>query len=517
MSSEPCILVEGVSKVYHLYKSPRDRLRQLLAVGGRTYHKEHWALRDVSFAVEPGQAFGIIGRNGAGKSTLLQILAGVLAPTAGRVETPERVAALLELGSGFKPDFTGRQNVFVNAAVLGVPRRTVEERLDDILSFADIGAHIDQPVRTYSSGMFLRLAFAVTICLEPKALIVDEALAVGDVFFRQKCYARLKALMDTGVAVILVSHAMNDVAQFCRQALLLERGRARFLGPAMEAVKRYMLAASPQTQPVKAGSLDEAQAVEERPQSPEGFGGGDPWPPESAFLDISGAGRAESGRVECLRAALLDANGEPATAFEQGDTARILTEYLVHEDMEVPVAGVEIISDKGVIVFGKNTLQYDCRVPEFVPAGSVLRFVFEVKLDLGLGEYTFGAGFTAMSARDFARRSEMTHPELDACNTVLSTLSGLGSLAVTWRTADTSPVQLTHHGLANLPGVARAAFLPGGQGRQPGERDGASAGGKGIDTRDGRPDAVDGSNAMTGGAKARQATAPTADGGGDPA
>ena len=454
MSFSPLVSVEGVSKVYHLYKRPQDRLRQLLAVGGHAYYKEHWALRDVSFTIEPGEAFGIIGRNGAGKSTLLQVMAGVLAPTAGRVETPERVAALLELGSGFKPDFTGRQNVFINAAVLGVPRKVAEERMDDILAFADIGAHIDQPVRTYSSGMFLRLAFAVTICLEPEVLIIDEALAVGDVFFRQKCYARLQSLMDTGVAVILVSHAMNDVAQFCSKALYLERGQVKFLGPSMDAVKLYMLSASPGA----AGTCSLAS----RPAEVEGFGQEDFWPSDGAFVDLSGAGRAESGLATCSRLAVLDCQGQPTRAFEQGDTARFFVEYLVNANMEVPVAGVELISEKGVIVFGKNTLQFDCRVPEHVPAGSVLRFVYEVKLELGVGEYTFGVGLTTMSAKDFSRRSEMTHPELDSRNTVLSTLSNVGSLAVTFRTTDTSPVQLTHHGLANLPGNARLAFLPAG-------------------------------------------------------
>jgi len=452
MSSDALLRVEGVSKVYNLYASPRDRLRQLLAVGGRTYYKEHWALRDVSFEVMAGESFGIIGRNGAGKSTLLQVLAGVLAPTAGRVETPGRVAALLELGSGFKPDFTGRQNVFINAAVLGVPRKVALERMDDILAFADIGAHIDQPVRTYSSGMFLRLAFAVTICLEPEVLIIDEALAVGDVFFRQKCYARLQGLMDRGVAVILVSHAMNDVAQFCSRALYLERGRVKFLGPSMDAVKLYMLAAASTPSP--------SWGLPEAPSSVEGFGQDGFWPDESLFLDISAAGRAESGFARCAGVAVLDCTGQPARAFEQGDTALFYVGYEVLADIEVPVAGVEIISDKGVIVFGKNTLQYDCRAPEYVPAGSVLRLTFEVKLDLGIGEYTFGVGLTSMSAKDFARRAEMTHPELDSRNSVLSTLSNVGGLAVTFRTADTSPVQLTHHGVANLPGTAGLAFLP---------------------------------------------------------
>ncbi|GAB6036726.1 ABC transporter ATP-binding protein [Fundidesulfovibrio butyratiphilus] len=454
--AQPQVVVEGVSKVYHLYKRPQDRLRQMFALGGTKLYKEHWALKDVSFTVMPGESFGIIGRNGAGKSTLLQILAGVLQPSAGRVERPERVAALLELGSGFKPEFTGRQNIFVNAAVLGVPRKVTETRLDDIIAFADIGAHIDQPVRTYSSGMFMRLAFAVTISLKPEVLIVDEALAVGDVFFRQKCYARLEALMEEGVSVILVSHAMNDVAQFCRRALFLERGQVRFLGSAMEAVKLYMLAASGQ-----AGRTAGQGEGEARPL-PEGFGQEDFWPAGDAFVDLAGAGRAESGLATCARVALTDVTGAPCAAFEQGDTAIFYVEYRAEADIEVPVAGVELISDKGVIVFGKNTLQFDCLVPEWVPAESTLRFRYEVKLDLAVGEYTFGLGLTTMGAADYARRADMTHPELDSRNTVLSTLTGAGRLAVTFRSVGSRPVQLTHHGVADLPGSASLSFLPGG-------------------------------------------------------
>lgn len=454
MSSRALINVEGVGKVYHLYNRPQDRLRQLVAVGGKTYYREHWALRDVSFTIAPGEAFGIIGRNGAGKSTLLQIMAGVLQPTTGRVTTPDRVAALLELGSGFKPEFTGRQNIFVNAAVLGVPRRLTEERLDDIIAFADIGPHIDQPVRTYSSGMFLRLAFAVTISLSPDVLIVDEALAVGDIFFRQKCYSRLEALMERGVAVVLVSHAMNDVAQFCGRALYLERGQVKFLGPAMEAVKFYMLSASSGAVPAApTGPGAPAVAV-------EGFGTEAFWPGPEAFLDIAGVGRAEGGLAACLRVAVLDGGGRPCLAFEQGEDAWFYVEYQAQADLETPVAGVELVNDRGVIVFGKNTLQYDCRVPEAVPQGSILRFAYRVRLGLAVGEYSFNVGLTTMGAADFARRAEMTHPELDARNTVVSTLSGVGCLAVTFRQRDTRPVQLTHHGLADLPGEARAAFLP---------------------------------------------------------
>uniref|UniRef100_I2Q1W9 ABC-type polysaccharide/polyol phosphate transport system, ATPase component n=1 Tax=Desulfovibrio sp. U5L TaxID=596152 RepID=I2Q1W9_9BACT len=445
----PVISARGVSKMYELYNRPQDRLRQLLLPGGRPLYREHWALRDISFTVMPGEAFGIIGKNGAGKSTLLQILAGVLEPTGGEVVLPERTTALLELGSGFKPEFTGRQNVYVNAAVLGIPRATVEAKMDDIAAFADIGPHFDQPVKTYSSGMFLRLAFAVTTSLEPDVLIIDEALAVGDVFFRQKCYQRLDGLLSRGTVVVLVSHAMNDVAQFCHRALLIERGKVAFLGDAAAAVKRYMVGdgggATSQVLGEAAPSLPNLPSED----AAEGF-----WPAADAFLDLSAVAVAANDWAACTHVAVCDTSGQACRAFEQGETVSIFCRYAVAHDIEVAVAGVELVNDKRVIVFGKNTLQFDCDHPTAVPAGSSLRVRFDVKLDLGPGEYTFNLGFEAMGVADFNRRASLTHQELDSRTTVISILTRAGDFMVTFRSRDTSPVQLTHHGVANLPGQA---------------------------------------------------------------
>jgi lipopolysaccharide transport system ATP-binding protein len=448
MSSEtPVIDVRNVSKMYELYARPQDRLRQMLVPGGKKLYREHWALRDVSFTVSPGESFGIIGKNGAGKSTLLQILAGVLEPTGGEAILPERTTALLELGSGFKPEFTGRQNVFVNAAVLGIPRAEALARMDDIAAFADIGPHFDQPVRTYSSGMFLRLAFAVTTSLTPDVLIIDEALAVGDVFFRQKCYKRLEGLLAQGTVVVLVSHAMNDVAQFCRRGLLLEHGRVGYLGDAAAAVKRYMVGGGDYV-PTSLG--DAAQNLDLPPEGADGDG----WPAEEAFLDLSGAAVAENDWAGCTHVAVCDASGQPCRSFEQGETVSIFCRYAVRHDLEVAVAGVELINDKRVIVFGKNTLQFDCDHTLATPAGTVLRARFDLKLDLAPGEYTFNLGFSALSASDFERRASLSHEELEGRTTVISIVTRAGDFLVTFRSRDTTPVQLTHHGVANLPGQA---------------------------------------------------------------
>jgi len=458
----PVIDARGVSKMYELYDRPQDRLRQLLWPGGKPLYREHWALRDISFTVMPGEAFGIIGKNGAGKSTLLQILAGVLEPTSGEVILPERTTALLELGSGFKPEFTGRQNVYVNAAVLGIPRSVVEERMEEVAAFADIGPHFDQPVKTYSSGMFLRLAFAVTTSLEPEVLIIDEALAVGDVFFRQKCYQRLEGLLSRGTVVVLVSHAMNDVAQFCHRALLIERGRAAFLGDAAAAVKRYMVGDGGGSASRSSGENTPLSLELPAEEDADGF-----WPEPDAFLDLADVAAASNDWAACTHVAVCDASGHACRSFEQGETVSIFCRYVVAHDLEVAVAGVELINDKRVIVFGKNTLQFDCEHPTATPAGASLRVRFDINLDLAPGEYTFNLGFSALSLADFNRRSNLSHQELESRTTVISILTKAGDLMVTFRSRDTTPVQLTHHGVANLPGqAAMRLYGGGGEGRR---------------------------------------------------
>ena len=244
MSSEIAIKVEALSKCYQIYSHPRDRLLQALWGRDRRgrpkqYYRKFWALQQLSFRLGRGQTLGVVGRNGSGKSTLLQLICGTLQPTTGTVKVQGRVGALLELGSGFNPEFTGLDNVFLNAALLGLQRRETEERLDQILSFADIGSFIDQPVKTYSSGMAVRLAFAVQAHVDPDVLVVDEALAVGDELFQKKCYAHLERLKERGTSILLVTHSCPQIIQHCDQALLLHKGQARMLGEPARVTTTY--------------------------------------------------------------------------------------------------------------------------------------------------------------------------------------------------------------------------------------------------------------------------------------
>ncbi len=239
MSSELAIEAQGLGKRFSLFERPADRLKQLLWGRWRNYGREFWALQDVSFEIPRGAVVGLVGRNGAGKSTLLQMVCGTLKPTCGTLAVRGRVAALLELGAGFNPEFSGLENVYMNAAILGLSRAQVDAQLDAILAFADIGPFIHQPVKTYSSGMFVRLAFAVATSVEPDILVIDEALSVGDGAFARKSFDRIMALKDQGATILFCSHAMYHVQALCSRALWLEGGRVRMWNAAVRVTAAY--------------------------------------------------------------------------------------------------------------------------------------------------------------------------------------------------------------------------------------------------------------------------------------
>lgn len=266
-SSDIVVQVEKLGKCFNIYERPGDRLKQMIlprlnALTGRSapqnYHQEFWALKDITFEVQRGQTVGIIGQNGSGKSTLLQIITGTMAPTCGTVSTQGQVAALLELGSGFNPEFTGRENIFMNGTVLGLTHQEIEEKFDYIAAFADIGEHLEHPVKTYSSGMMLRLAFAVQVAVETEILIIDEALAVGDARFQMKCFKRLEELKAQGTTILFVSHDTTSVRSFCDVGLVLDKGRAIYLGDAKAATVEYFRLVFPDQyqRPVEADKIE---------------------------------------------------------------------------------------------------------------------------------------------------------------------------------------------------------------------------------------------------------------------
>jgi lipopolysaccharide transport system ATP-binding protein len=449
------IAVRDVGKMYRMYARPHDRLKQMVTGRfGRTYGAEFWALRHVDFEVRRGERFGVIGRNGSGKSTLLEIIAGTLAPTEGQVEVSGRLSALLELGSGFNPEFTGRENVFISAAIQGLSREQIDARFDEIAAFADIGEFIDQPVKLYSSGMFVRLAFAVGTSIDADLLLIDEALAVGDVFFRQKCYRRLEALRERGVSVVLVSHGMGDVEEFCDRALLLHRGHARFVGPGVEAVKRYyLLADQARLEASPAAHGDMAVAVHAEPTSAAA------WPGPSALDALSSTGQVTDGWARCSAVGLTDLAGARCRLFEQGQRAVFWFEFELLRPIGRPASGLVIHSDKGTLVHGKSTLESGTEVARSYPQGALLRIRQEVALEIAAGEYTFEVGLAMVEDAVYERRNQMTHSELASHVLRLCLVPIAGAFAVGFRRSG-HPVQLLHHGVANLSGDIHLSAVP---------------------------------------------------------
>ncbi|WP_233862479.1 ABC transporter ATP-binding protein [Paraburkholderia adhaesiva] len=481
LSEETVIDVRNLSKRYEIYQTPRDRLKQLVLPRlhqtvnragvamhlshprpSPHYFREFWALRDVSFQVRRGETLGIIGRNGSGKSTLLQILAGTLTPTHGEVNVYGRVAALLELGSGFNPEFTGRENVFLNGRILGLSQREIEERYDQIVEFADIGEFIEQPVMTYSSGMFVRLAFAVQAHIDASIVIIDEALAVGDVFFRNKCYTRLQQLRESGTAILLVSHSMPDIEQYCERAILLDHGIPRFIGPSSEAAKRYYLLhqAPPQQDGDRVKNMQSVPKADEVDmQDDTGMHAADR-APSAAYIDLTGKAQVSDGKVRCVGVAICNEAGEPCISFRQGDLAVFYYEFELTGDIDVPICGMVIKSERGVIVHGKNSWQFDKDVPSVSGSGSRVLCRHEVRLDIGLGEYIFEVGLASISHRTWTNRENISYERMSSEIRRHCHIPDSGSFSVGFAMKNGVSI-LTHHGMANLRGdMTMTALAP---------------------------------------------------------
>ncbi|MCS6951461.1 MAG: ABC transporter ATP-binding protein [Bryobacterales bacterium] len=356
-----------VSKSYPIYESPGDRLKELVSFRRRSYHKDFWALRDLSFEVRRGETFCIIGENGSGKSTLLQLVAGILPPTTGQLKVNGRVSALLELGSGFNPEFTGRENVYLNAAILGFSRKEIDRRYRDIEEFAEIGDFINQPVKTYSSGMVVRLAFAVAIHVDPEILLVDEALAVGDLYFRQRCMRKVHELRSRGITILFVSHSTGDVKALGDRTLWLDGGRIRELGDTDKVVAKYL-----------AAMVEKDSAyLALRQRRPAEAAGGPVRAPEVVEGIPNIDHRYGDGRAEVLGIAVLDAYGQPLQVIEPLSRIIVRISVRAHDDIARPIVGFMLRNHLGIDFSGTNTTREGFELPPMRP-GDVYTVDFHV-------------------------------------------------------------------------------------------------------------------------------------------
>jgi ABC-type polysaccharide/polyol phosphate transport system ATPase subunit len=381
--AETVIRARDVGKFYEIYERPADRLKQSLWRGRRQFYKPFWALRGVSFEIQRGQSVGVIGRNGAGKSTLLQILAGTLTPTSGEIEIHGRVSALLELGTGFNPEFSGRENVYLSGAIMDIGYDEMRERFDRIAAFADIGSYIDQPVRTYSSGMFARLAFAVAICVDPDILVVDEILAVGDMAFQQKCIARMRQMREGGLTLLFVSHSPDTVKSICEKGLFLIDGQTAYWGPAEQAVNLYYNYIREVTnQEALSAQQDLAKAVRFENELP-------------------GVMRYGTGHVQIQGIELLDEGGQPARAFRFGQTITLEVTLKAYIDLEHASVSFLVRDMTGIDLTGTTTYDEGAELPPLA-AGRQARVRFSFVNCFHGGNYGVSVAVNRLTRRDYS-------------------------------------------------------------------------------------------------------------------
>lgn len=395
--------VQGVGKCYNIYDKPSDRLKQaLFRFTGKTLHKPFWALRDIDLTIARGDAVGIMGRNGSGKSTLMQIVAGVLSPSTGMVATRGRIAALLELGSGFNLDFTGRENAYLYGSILGLPKRIIDERFEAIEAFADIGRFIDQPLKTYSSGMKIRLAFSVQAQVEPDVFIIDEALSVGDNLFQKRCRERLEELRDRGVTLLFVSHQQEQVRTLCNKAVLLHEGRIRASGEPKDVVLEYRRLLHDEEKRYYANRANSYRALAEKSRQAE-VRAATPQPALAA-AGANGAASPSFGDLdaEVVRVEVLDEVGKPTADTMTGNTLTFRVTVRTHAHLTNLNIAIRLRNKEGVKVYSWGTLNQD--ITTWAGTGSAPVFwdrVFEpgqtVTVDFTFAA-TLGLGFYEVQA-----------------------------------------------------------------------------------------------------------------------
>ncbi len=400
--SDIAIKVNHVSKIYRLYDKPMDRLKESLGFTKQKKYKEHYALKDVSFDVHRGETVGIIGTNGSGKSTILKIITGVLNPSLGDVQINGRISALLELGAGFNQEYTGIQNVYLNGTMMGFTREEIDAKLQDILDFADIGDFVNQPVKTYSSGMFVRLAFAVAINIDPEILIVDEALSVGDVFFQAKCYHKFEEFKEMGKTILFVSHDLGSIGKYCDRVVLLNKGDKMAEGSPKDMIDLYKKVLVNHFD-----GKDEKNTEEElHKECPKQEG---EW--KNYLMQNPNVSDYGEKRAEIIDYAIVDNRGLITNNIQKGTTFTVRMKVRFHEDIEEPIFAFTIKDLQGTDVTGTNTM-YEKINFGTVKQGEEKTVSFTQDMNLQGKNYLLSLGCVGFRENEFA----VYHRLYDVCN-----------------------------------------------------------------------------------------------------
>ena len=413
MSSE-AVKLEHITKVYKLYNRNRDRLKDSLGLTKKKCYTEHFALKDVSMEIHQGETVGIIGVNGSGKSTILKIITGVLSPTSGTMEINGRISALLELGAGFNMEYTGLENVYLNGTMLGFSEEEINDRLQAILDFADIGEFIHQPVKTYSSGMFVRLAFAVAINIDPEILIVDEALSVGDVFFQAKCYHKFEEFKKLGKTILFVSHDLTSIAKYCDRVVLLNKGVKLAEGSPRDMVNMYKKLLVHQLDEDTLEDVNGKSAINEHVE--DGKAWKEHFEINPKLLDYG------EKQAEIVDFCIIDQYGQYSSIIEKGSTCQIKAKLYFHEQVKNPIFTITIRNKQGTDITGTNTMFEGTDIKP-VKAGDEYEVSFTQKMTLQGGEYLL-----SMSCTGFEQGEHTVYHRLyDVANiTVISNKNTVG-------------------------------------------------------------------------------------------
>ena len=451
MNGEVMLKVENLSKSFKIYRSPWGRIKEWLTFGRRSYHKDFVALRDISFDVRPGGFLGIIGPNGAGKSTLLKIITGVLEPTSGTYKTSGKILSLLELSGGMDGDLSGRENVLRSAQLLGISDDYIKGQIAQIAEFAELGEFFERPLSVYSSGMRIRLAFSMFAFLECDVLILDEVLAVGDIFFRQKCYSRLEELIQQNTAIVLVTHSTGTVHRYCDDVIVLNKGEIFYHGPADQAVQKYFQIK--EDSGIRLSVKD--TYVEEDYLSVSDFRNltGQSiikWPPEEVFLNSPLPKSHSRKSVVLTHLAVCDEQGQPRQTFKQGEKACFYFEYQARESMGIPVAGLNLVTVQNLLIHSKNSLQHNAQVPLKIQSGDRIRFRQVVRLDVAPGKYIFNLNLSTLHPDDYVQLDTFSHREFREKLVSVIGIKPAGVIEVLPKSGNKS--RDIHGGLCNLAG-----------------------------------------------------------------